>query len=210
MSRLNTLTIKAIRYSEKPHAFESVSGDIRLGRRICVYGRGGKTSLSRALGGLTGIPVIELDAVFWLPNWVERDPDEMLQIVKDQIEMAEDGWIVDGNYSKIRPYVLPMADTVIWLNLPRLATTIHVAKRTLKNAVKRTRICGDNYESLKSALSPSSIIWYNAFGGKKSQTRIAKALETPELDATVYELLTYRQLRQFYTSCQLDQTAYLT
>ena len=204
------MRIKPIRNSKKPHAFKSASGDVCLGRRICIYGRGGKTSLSCALGSLTGLPVIELDAIFWLPNWVERDPDEMLQIVMDQIETAKDGWIVDGNYSKIRPYLLPMADTVIWLNLPRWATTIHVAQRTSKNAVRRTRICGDNYESLKSAFSPSSIIWYNAFGGKKSQTRVAKALETPELDANVYELQTYRQLRQFYTSCGLDQTAYLT
>lgn len=38
---------------------------IDLGNRICIYGRGGKTSLSRALGDQTGLPVIELDAIFW-------------------------------------------------------------------------------------------------------------------------------------------------
>lgn len=134
----------------------------------------------------------------------------MLQIVIDQIEGAEKGWIIDGNYSKIRPYILPMADTVIWLNLPRWATTLRVAKRTIKNVINKTRICGDNYESLKSALLPSSIIWYNAFGGKKSQTRIAKALRNSELDATIYEIRSYRQLREFYNNCGLDQNAYLT
>ena len=47
-----------------------------------------------------GLPVIELDAIFWLPNWKERDHDEMLQIVKTRIAEANDGWIVDGNYRK--------------------------------------------------------------------------------------------------------------
>lgn len=97
---------------------ESVSGDIRLGRRICIYGRGGKTSLSRALGDLTGLPVIELDAIFWMPNWVERDSDELLEIVRKRIEESPEGWIIDGNYSKIRPHILPLTDTVTWLNLP--------------------------------------------------------------------------------------------
>ena len=201
---------KSVLASDVQPTFENASDDIRLGRRICIYGRGGKTSLSRALADLTNLPVIELDAIFWMPNWIERDHDEMLQIVMNQVEMAQNGWIIDGNYSKIRPHILPIADTVIWLNLPRWATTLKVAKRTFKNAFNGTRICGDNYESLKTAVSPSSIIWYNAFGGKQSQARVRDALQSPELDATIYELRSYRRLRQFYESLGVDQNDYLT
>ena len=183
---------------------------IDLGNRICIYGRGGKTSLSRALGDQTGLPVIELDAIFWQPNWVERDHDDMLKIVKSRIAEAEDGWIIEGNYRRIRPHVLPMADTVIWLNLPRWSTTLRVAKRTFMNAFKRTQICGENYESFRTALSPSSIIWYNAFHARKSQTEIADALRISELKAEVYEIRTYRQLREFYASCGLDHHTYRT
>ena len=129
--------------SDRPFTFESEFGEIQLGHRICTYVRGGKTSLSRALGELIGLPVIELDAVFWLPNWVQRDPADMLDIVETRIADAKDGWITDGNYSKIRPHVLPKADTVIWLNLPRWVTTVRIAKRTLLNAVRRNRICGE-------------------------------------------------------------------
>lgn len=134
----------------------------------------------------------------------------MLKIVKARIGEAKDGWIIEGNYRRIRPHVLPLADTVIWLNLPRLSTTLRVAKQTFMNAFRRTQICGENYESFRTALSPSSIIWYNAFHAQKSQTRIADALGNSDLKADVYEIRTYRQLREFYASCSLDHQTYRT
>ena len=193
-----------------PTAFERSSGEIKLGRRICIYGRGGKASLSRALGDLTGLPVIELDAVFWLPNWIERDSDEMLELVRGRIEGSSDGWIIDGNYSKIRPHILPMADTVIWLNLPTWSVTLRIIKRTIFNLLRRRRICGDNYESIFNAIAPSSVIWFNAFGGKRSQRRVGEALRTVEFDANVYEIRSYSELRGLYRRFNVDQSAYLT
>ena len=193
-----------------PPAFERSSGEIKLGRRICIYGRGGKTSLSRALGDLTGLPVIELDAVFWLPNWIERDSDEMLELVRGRIGESSDGWIIDGNFSKIRSHILPMADTVIWLNLPTWSVTLRIIKRTIFNLLRRRRICGDNYESIFNAIAPSSVIWFNAFGGKRSQRRVGEALRTVEFDANVYEIRSYSELRGLYRRFNVDQNAYLT
>lgn len=159
---------------------------------------------------MTGLLVIELDAVFWLPNWVERDSDEMLKIVQKRIEESPEGWIIDGNYSKIRPHILPLADTVIWLNLPTLSVTIRIVKRTILNALRRNRVCGDNYENLLNALAPGSVIWFNAFGGKRSQQRVGEALRSLEFDANVYEIRSYRELRDFYRRFNVDQDAYLT
>ncbi len=194
----------------KPTAFERSSQRFKLGRRICIYGRGGKTSLSRALGDLTGLPVIELDAVFWLPNWVERDSEEMLQIVRERIDESPDGWIIDGNYSKVRPHILPMADTVIWLNLPTSSVTMRIAKRTIFNILRRKRICGDNYENLFNAIAPNSVIWFNAFGSKRSQQRVAEALRSFESDANVYEIKSYRELHDLYRNLNVDKNVYLT
>lgn len=195
---------------DRPFTFASEFGEIQLGHRICIYGRGGKTSLSRALGEMIGLPVIELDAIFWLPNWVQRDTADMLEIVETRISDAKDGWIMDGNYSKIRPHVLPLADAVIWLNLPRWLTTLRIAKRTLSNVVRRNRICGENYETLRTALSRNSIIWYTAIHGKTSQTRIGRELADPSVAAKVYEIRTYRELRNFYRYCGLDHRDHLT
>ena len=204
------MTISPTQVSKNRQAFGSLTGKVRLGHRICIYGRGGKTSLSRALGDLTGLHVIELDAIFWLPNWVERDSEEMLQIVKERIADSPDGWIIDGNYSKIRPHILPLADTVIWLNLPTSSVTIRIVKRTISNILHRKRICGDNYENLMNAIAPDSVIWFNAFRSKKSQQRVEQTLRTLEHDTNVYEIKSYRELRDFYRSFNLDHSAYLT
>ena len=204
------MATKPKQLSGYPPTIERVAGDIRLGSRICIYGRGGKTTLSRALGDLTGLPVLELDAIFWLPNWVERDSDEMREIVLNRIENATEGWIIDGNYSKIRPLILPKADTVIWLNLPTWSVTVRIVKRTIFNVLRRKRICGDNYESPMNAIAPNSVIWFNAFGGKQSQQRVGEVLRTSEFDATIYEIASYGALRDFYRSLGIDPRTYLT
>lgn len=197
-------------FSPGPEHSNASSDKPEIGSRICIYGQGGKTSLSRALSALTGLPVIELDAISWLPNWVERDRDEAVEIVIDQVARATDGWIVDGNHSEIRPHLLPLADTVIWLNLPRVPSALRVAKRTLLNVINRTRICGDNYETLKTALAPDSIIWRRAFHGQESQHGIAVDLADSQTNATIHEICSYRQLRAFYQSLDLDPHHYLT
>ncbi len=185
-------------------SFNRVSNDIQLGRRICIYGRGGKTSLSRALGHLTGLPVIELDTIFWLPNWVERDHEEMRAIVLERLRDAEDGWILDGNYSRIRPYVLPKADTVIWLNMPASATFMRIVKRTLLNVMRKTQICGENYESWHNMIAPDSVVWYNAFHSKQSQRRVGEDLMKMGGTAVVYELRSYRELSDWYRKLGID------
>ena len=53
------------------------SQPIELGRRIVIWGvtGSGKTTLARELAERLGVPHIQLDAIFWKPNWVET-PDE--------------------------------------------------------------------------------------------------------------------------------------
>ena len=134
----------------------------------------------------------------------------MLQIVRERIDESPDGWIIDGNYSTIRPHILPMADTVIWLNLPTWNVTIRIAKRTIINILRRKRICGENYENPLNAIAPNSVIWFNAFGGKRSQQRVAEALRKSESDANIYEIRSYRVLRDLYRNLNVDRNAYLT
>ena len=88
-------------------------------RRVVILGRGGagKSVLARALGELTGIPVIELDSVFWqqgpsptlAEDWVARQRDLV----------TGETWILDGD---LGPYDsglsgrLAAADTIIVLD----------------------------------------------------------------------------------------------
>ena len=86
---------------------------------MVVLGRGGagKSVLSRQLSELTGLPVIELDAVFWQPGAV---PMDAARWAASQRELVRgDTWILDGDLGPYDQYLdirLQAADTVIVLD----------------------------------------------------------------------------------------------
>ncbi|HEY8978218.1 MAG TPA: hypothetical protein VIU15_01395, partial [Streptomyces sp.] len=87
-------------------------------RRIVFLGRGGagKSVFARRLGGLTGLPVIELDRIFW-GDGLEGMPAGRWAAVQEGL-VGADGWIMDGD---LGPYDVPevrlrRADTVVVLD----------------------------------------------------------------------------------------------
>jgi adenylate kinase family enzyme len=84
--------------------------------RVVVIGTScvGKTSFARSLARVLSVPHIELDALYWQPQWVPRLPDEFRQVVEK--ELSQDCWITDGNYSVVRDLTWSRATTVTWLN----------------------------------------------------------------------------------------------
>ncbi|HQA18247.1 MAG TPA: topology modulation protein [Novosphingobium sp.] len=85
-------------------------------QRILVIGSpgAGKSTLSHALAARTGLPLHHLDRMFWLPGWIERDRDEGRAILGGVL--AQDRWIIDGNYGSTLPLRLTRADGVVWLD----------------------------------------------------------------------------------------------
>ncbi len=175
-----------------------------LGRRVLVWGGGGKTTLAGKLGLKLGLPVVELDAIFWLPDWVERDRDEFRQLVRDTIAGHDDGWVVDGQYvGVLGGDVLERADTLIWLELPFRTIFWRTFKRTVQRARDRRTICGDNTESWRqSFLSRDSLLLYLL---KNRLTRHRQSLAVREgvirefgSGATVIRLTSAKDLDRFY------------
>ena len=101
-------------------------------KRVAIIGSGGagKTTLARALGERTGLPVIHLDRLYWNTGWVETPHDEWLK--RQNSLLAQERWIVDGNYGSTMDVRLAAADTVIFLDLPRLRCLWRVFKRRLR------------------------------------------------------------------------------
>lgn len=98
-------------------------------QRVLVIGSpgAGKSTVSHEIAARTGLPLHHLDRMFWLPGWVERDRDEGRAILADVL--AQDRWIIDGNYGSTLPMRLERADAVVWLDYPTALCLGRVFKR---------------------------------------------------------------------------------
>jgi len=118
-----------------------------LGRRIAVFGKGGKTTLGRALATRFGCEFVELDALRHLAGWEERPDDDMRAETTSVLDVAETGWVVDGNYGILRDLIFDRVDTVIVLALPWKVMFWRTFKRSLGRAFRREELWNGNRES---------------------------------------------------------------
>ncbi len=152
-------------------------------KRIVVVGPpgSGKTTVGRQLSERIGIPHVEIDSLWWEPNWTEAGED----VLKERLQPIADGdeWILDGNYFSVgaRDVIWPRADTIVWLNHGRRTTIPRIIRRTFMRGITRRELWSGNRESIKQALSPHSIIWYAWKAHPKYNERYVGLEHDPEL-----------------------------
>jgi adenylate kinase family enzyme len=80
-------------------------------RRVSLVGvsGSGKSSLGRDLAARLVVPFAELDAIFHQPDWTPLAEDQFRRRVT--ATASGDGWVIDGNYSAVRPLVWERADS---------------------------------------------------------------------------------------------------
>ncbi len=98
-------------------------------KRVAIIGSGGagKSTLAKRLGEVTGLPVIHLDQHFWNPHWTETPIPEWER--RHETLLERERWVMDGNYGSTMNERLDAADTVIFLDMPRLFCVVRVLKR---------------------------------------------------------------------------------
>ena len=147
-------------------------------RRVIVVGPGaaGKSTLAVRLGEITGLPVIELDRLFWRPGLAATPPGQWAAL---QHELAsQPSWIMDGD---LGPYDvidirLPAADTVVFLDFSPL--------RCAWRAIRRSRERADFWRWLLS---------YR----RRSRPLLLHAIAMHASDADLHVLRTPRAVRRF-------------
>jgi len=84
-------------------------------QRIVIVGPtgAGKTSLAEQLVDRRHLPAVDLDVLFWGPNW-QPVGKACFRARVDGVT-AQERWIVGGNYSVARDLIWPRADTFLWL-----------------------------------------------------------------------------------------------
>ncbi len=87
-------------------------------KRISIYGSTGtgKTTLTKKLSKILGSKTIHLDDIFWGPNWEMPTRESFEKLVRKKL--IADSWVSDGDYSRVRNYVLDRATFAVILVLP--------------------------------------------------------------------------------------------
>jgi adenylate kinase family enzyme len=105
-------------------------------RRVVIVGRGGsgKSTLALRLGEITGLPVFELDTLFWRSNLTATLPAQWS--ARQQELVRHDLWIMDGD---LGPYDvlhvrLQAADTVVVLDFSFVRCAWRAIRRSWERA----------------------------------------------------------------------------
>jgi adenylate kinase family enzyme len=129
------------------------------GWRISIIGTAGcgKTTLARQLATMLHIPHVELDAFHWGPDWTPVA--NRIFIERAEAALAQDNWVMDGNYLRVRFAIWERATHIVWLDYARWRIMQQVVRRSLWRIATRQNLWAGNRESLRKTFwSQESII----------------------------------------------------
>lgn len=159
-------------------------------KRVVVIGCScsGKSTFFKSLASALNCKYIELDALHWLPDWVERDVGDFWKLVEQDTEADE--WVVDGNYSVVKDIVWSKATTIIWLNYSFPLVFYRALTRSIKRAVTKEELFSGNSESFRRTFfsKDSILLWVIQTHKEKRKKLPAILLREVEKGVQVVEL----------------------
>jgi adenylate kinase family enzyme len=117
-------------------------------KRMVVIGStsSGKSTLAKRLADQFALNFVELDALHLEHNWQEA-PDEVFRARVDEATRAE-GWVVAGNYLRVRDIIWPRAKAVIWLDYSFPRVFWQLTMRTFRRGLLQEELWNGNREKL--------------------------------------------------------------
>lgn len=147
-------------------------------QRINVVGTScsGKTTVARDVARRLGLLYVELDALFWGPDWTPMP----LRTFRARVALAAAGerWVIDGTYSSVRDLTWGRADTVVWLDYPMPLVLARWARRTAARMQSGQEFWPGtgNRESLRHLLRRDSLLIWILTTHRMRRRRLAQGL----------------------------------
>jgi adenylate kinase family enzyme len=150
-------------------------------KRILVIGSTGvgKTTLAINLAQTLNLNHIELDSLFWGPDWTPTPKGQFKE--KLALQMASNQWVIDGNYSFARELIWPQADTAVWLDYPLPIILWRLFRRTLRRTFNQEHLWNGNQERFTNQfLSSDSLFLYAIKSKKKHRLQYPQLFNSPD------------------------------
>ncbi len=164
----------------------------QLGARICILGpsNSGKSTLAVAISAVTGLPVVHLDVLRHVPGspWIEREPDDFGRL--HDAAIAEQSWVMEGNYSHWLPQRLSRATGLIVLDASTATSLARYVRRTLFQGNRHGGL-----EGVSDRLNPRMVRWI-VTRTPANRARYRAMAESVDIPAIL--LPNSRALRRFY------------
>lgn len=139
----------------------------------------GKSTFAQALAKQRNLSYVELDSLFWGPDWTPVDPAEFARRVATATRA--DVWVADGNYSAVRPALWGRATDIIWLNFGRVTVFSRILRRTIYRSTTGEALWAGNKDSLRKAFfSRESILLWSVTTYTKNRVKYRSLQQHPE------------------------------
>ncbi len=160
---------------------------------VIGYSGSGKSTLAGFLGEHYRAEVLHLDAVHFLPGWIERRTAEEQRIVADFLD-HNDRWVIDGNYTKLSyDRRMAEADLIIMMLFGRFDCLARVIRRY---RIYQDKTRPDMAEGCNEKMDREFISWVLWKGRSKAARQRYRKLQQRYADKVVV-LKNQRQLDRY-------------
>ena len=157
-------------------------------KRINVVGTSGsgKSTFAKKLAQQLGYPYIQMDELYWLPNWEEPERNDFFLTVEKALKPPT--WVLDGNYTRTTPIKWKEVDVVIWLDYPFLLTVWRACRRAISRIITKEELWTDtgNVETWGRLFSKESIVWWTITTHHRNRRKYLAKMKDPKFQRILF------------------------
>lgn len=165
----------------------------------------GKSTFAKKLSTALNYPYIEMDKIFWGPNWKSPTDEEFFG--KLRAALSEQRWVLDGNYTRTVPIKWEKVELVIWLDYSFSRTLFQAIRRAISRAWSKEELwegTGIRESFHKSFFSKESIIWWTITTHGKVRAKYEDYLSDSKFSNIKFvRLRSHKEARDFLKKIKL-------
>jgi adenylate kinase family enzyme len=169
-------------------------------KKVAVFGNtgGGKSTLSKRLSQITGLPLYVLDKIQYRSGGAEV-PQEDYKLAHQQI-LNSDRWIIDGFGCMETLWLrLNEADSLVFVDLPLYVHFWWVTKRAIAGYFNPPDGWPENSPIFKSSLKSYRVLWLCY---KYLTPKYREFIKQAQSTKSVYHIRSSEQISQFFATIE--------